>query len=741
MSWVTEDDLSPRLAIAQLCQTGLASREELARVFQISIRSVQKYVQVFGERGAGGLAAGKRGPKGRWKVSAALRGEILFIALHEGIFDCEGIRRRLEGWGEDVSIPSIRQVLLENGIRQGISVPEAKSQQRDLLLPSEEEGQRWLELGGCNMPAEQTVSPRESKQGEEEPAPRVTVQSNLSRGMRAKRFYSRAQRVYLDRLEHGQYSAYAGGLLLIPLVGQYSFLPVLERTLDVGSRQGHAFQQLCLTLLYMDVFRFRSLEDFKRAYRREFGLLAGRLYSPSHFTLRRFLHEVRKLGKGEELMEQFAGEYLKSGIARWGVLYIDGHFLPYHGMFPITKGWHAVRKIPMKGSYHFIAVDEEFTPWMFLIRSSSEDLRQKIPEIVEKVKRIARDVGLKEKEAERIIVVFDREGYSGELYRCLDGRDKDDGKRRAIFISWAKYTKWVYEIPEEELDGRVVVRYKIRKPKKFKYCETERRMPKYGKIRTVVVQREADKKRAAIYTNGKAQELKTETVVRIMCRRWGEENLIKSLMEKHFINYTPGYVREQLAEQPMVDNPKVLELKKRKARLAGTVHKAKARFTDEILKEADEESRLKELKEGQPELLQQIVTTESQILLIDLEIDKLPAKVPFQQAHADKRLLKLNHEKKRFLDCIKVFSYNVQMKMCELLLGHYDAPKEILPALSMILNRGGHVKLQGQQLRVRLRRFTNPEIDYAARRLCEDLNSLNPRTLDPFRHTIHYEIQ
>ncbi len=115
----------------------------------------------------------------------------------------------------------------------------------------------------------------------------------------------------------------------------------------MGSRQGHAFQQLCLTLLYMDVFQFRSLEDFKRAYRREFGLLVGRLYSPSHFTLRRFLHEVRKLGKGEELMEQFAGEYLKSGIARWGVLYIDGHFLPYHGMFPITKGWHAVRKIPM----------------------------------------------------------------------------------------------------------------------------------------------------------------------------------------------------------------------------------------------------------------------------------------------------------------------------------------------------------------------------------------------------------
>ncbi len=94
----------------------------------------------------------------------------------------------------------------------------------------------------------------------------------------------------------------------------------------------------------------------------------------------------------------------------------------------------------------------------------------------------------------------------------------------------------------------------------------------------------------------------------------------------------------------------------------------------------------------------------------------------------------------RFLDCIKVFSYNLQMKMCELLLNHYGKEKEILSALSMILNRGGHVKFQGGVLRVSLGSFKNPKIDYTARCLCEDLNSMNPRTLDAFQHPIHYEI-
>jgi hypothetical protein len=138
-------------------------------------------------------------------------------------------------------------------------------------------------------------------------------------------------------------------------------------------------EELCTTLFYFDVFIFRSPEDFKRVYSEEFGLLIGRSFSPSLFTLRRFLH--RELDQGEVLIDEFELIYLKLGIANWSVLYIDGHFLPYYGKCPITKGWRGVQKIPMKGSYNFITVDAKFTPWIFFVRSSSEDLPQKIPEM------------------------------------------------------------------------------------------------------------------------------------------------------------------------------------------------------------------------------------------------------------------------------------------------------------------------------------------------------------------------
>ena len=127
----------------------------------------------------------------------------------------------------------------------------------------------------------------------DEPGPAADSSSGAGVLPRKRSRYSSAQRVYFDRLEQGDYNAYAGGLLFAPLLEQYEFLPTLKRVIDIPTHEGYSLDELCLTLLYADVFGFRSMEDFKRAYCEEFGVLIGRTKSPSVFTLRRFLHKVR----------------------------------------------------------------------------------------------------------------------------------------------------------------------------------------------------------------------------------------------------------------------------------------------------------------------------------------------------------------------------------------------------------------------------------------------------------------
>jgi transposase len=738
MSWASWDTACQRMVIAQLYNCQFATQQDLSEVFDIHLNSVQKYVADFARDGLEGLITQRSGPRESWKLTAAVRAKILITALKQGILGYEAIQKRLEVWNEFVSIPSIRQVLLENGfVQQRVGIGEIEFEQ-SLLFDSGHEKQ-------LRLPFSNNLNLAKKKEGKIEVVSSVIENKEVDdfsaiQIPRALRYYSSAQRRYLGQLEQGYYNAYAGGLLFAPLMEQYSFIPTLKRVVDIATYEGYSFEELCTTLFYHDVFGFRSLEDFKRVYPEEFGLLIGRSTSPSLFTLRRFLHKVRQLNKSEELIDEFALMYLNSGIAEWGVLYIDGHFLPYYGIYPITKGWHGVRKIPMKGSYNFIGVDAKFTPWIFLVRSSSEDLLEKIPEILEKAKRIGRDLGLSEQVVDDLILVFDREGYSAELYRFIDGRDRKDKKRRAVFISWAKYSdKWVNDIVEERFDKSVEVNYEIQGSKEIKYFQTKRMMSKYGAIRAVVIQSGRIKKRSVIYTNAKDKEIDDEKIIELLCRRWGEENLIKELLLKHLINYSPGYVFEELEEQPLVDNPEIKKLKKEKAGKTTDLHKLKLQLADWVLKQTDK-AAFEDLKKTKIQLLADITKADNEILLLNQQIDKTAKKIRFDQVNDGEKLLKLNYEKKRFLDCIKVFVYNMEKKMCGHLLNYYDKQKELLPALAMIVGRGGHVKLEAGQLKVKLRRFINSEIDYAARHICEDLNRMNPVTLDKYRLPIRYEV-
>lgn len=738
MSWQSGDEGCVRMAIVQLYDCGLGTQQDLAEAFGRHVNSVQRYLTDFACEGMRGLVAERSGPKACWKITPQLRAKILMIVLREGIWGLEAIQQRLtEAWHEGVRVPSIQQVLEENGL----SEQKAKSVDAGVvqgeLFDREDQRQMFLSLDCAGDEHGEEIVGRSGQRKENGIGGDA---GEWDTGIGHRRNYSTAQRVYLDRLEQGDYNAYAGGLLFAPLLERSNFLPTLRGVITIPTYEGYSLEELGLTLFYFDGFGFRSMEDCKRAYPEEFGVWVGRAQSPSLFTLRRFLHKVRELEKGEELIDAFAVSYLKSGAAAWGVMYIDGHFMPYYGLHPISKGWHGVRHLPMKGSYNFLAVDERFTPWLFLIRASSEDLLQKIPELIEKAKRIGEKAGVSRERMDNLIVLFDREGYSAELYRYLDGKDQGEGKRRALFISWAKYAdQWVNDFAEEEFGKVVRVTYQIQKAKEIKYLETKRPMSKYGKIRAIVIQSEGDKKRSAIYTNGEEEEIGAERIVQLICRRWGEENVIKELMRKHLINYTPGYVTEELEEQPMVANPQVTELKKKRAGLVSDLNRLKIELADPMLKKSTEKRRT--TQRSQAEVLESIVVAENAILLTDHQLDKLPREINFDEAHDGEKLLRLNYEKKRFLDCIKVFACNLKAQMCRILLNHYDREKEVLPALSMIVERTGYLKLEEGRLRVTLRRFKDREIDYAARHLCEDLNGMLPVTLDRFHFPIRYQIQ
>ena len=191
----------------------------------------------------------------------------------------------------------------------------------------------------------------------------------------------------------------------------------------------------------------------------------------------------------------------------------------------------------------------------------------------------------------------------------------------------------------------------------------------------------------------------------------------------------------------MVTNPAITKLKQKRAGLVSELNRLKIELANHVLEKRDKKRKPRKPARSRAAVLADITVTESSILLTDQELGKLSAEIPFDEAHGGEKLLRLNHEKKRFLDGIKVFVCNLRAEMGRMLLKHYDWNKELWPAVSMIVERGGLVRLEEGRLQVTLRRFKDREIDYAARHLCEELNRMSPVTLDRFQFPIHYQVQ
>ena len=163
MSWRCGDEECLRLAMVQLHQCGLGTEEELAAAFGRHANSVQRYLAGFAEGGVRGLLSERSGPKGPWKITAAVRAKILRIVLREGVWELEAIERRLaQDWHEVVSVPSIQQVLAENGLDEPI-VPgsDGAAVQSELFAPLPDK-QLWLRLEsgrGDRSPSTEIGSP------------------------------------------------------------------------------------------------------------------------------------------------------------------------------------------------------------------------------------------------------------------------------------------------------------------------------------------------------------------------------------------------------------------------------------------------------------------------------------------------------------------------------------------------------------------------------------------------------
>jgi len=168
----------------------------------------------------------------------------------------------------------------------------------------------------------------------------------------------------------------------------------------------------------------------------------------------------------------------------------------------------------------------------------------------------------------------------------------------------------------------------------------------YGKIRCISVIHPTSKKRSQILTND--WNSRAKEAVQIMFSRWGQDNFFKIMKERYHLDYFPGYDIEELENQPLAKNPKLLGAKKAKKKLRVELAKTRKKLVTRFTAKKKNAISLAEYKKRQASLINEMQILKQRIVQINREMKRPPPRISALEVYSKRRFSVCDFEKKRF---------------------------------------------------------------------------------------------
>ena len=703
------DKESERYLIAQLSRNNLATQEELSRCFDISIKTVKNHKSRFLHYGFQGLFYNKPVlDKPRKITPQVIRAILAYYFRHSNASENEIAKKVSARLGFSISQPSVGRVLEQCGFKPKGEKPLSEPF-KDLI----DDRQRKLIFSPFTKP----VEPEEQK----ELSPET---------------YTRADKLYLKQIKKGFFSPYGSSLIYTPLISRFGLLdPYL---VIYGKRKNKyiSSEQIWLTFFHMVFLGFPSIESLKTARGEEFGALIGRNFLPSVRSLRESLTEFSSNAKSEDLLFLLCQRFIEHQLASLGLIYIDGHFLPYFGFETTQKAWSSLRRLSLKGNIQYFANDKEQNPLFFVIRPPRIDLIKAIYEMIAFMRKLS---------DKPLTLIFDRGGFSQDFFIKL----RDDYSD-IVFITWAEEQSFSIgkEIRKvDESHFKLSLLHLKTKKVKVKLAETELSVGKYGPIRAVILLVPESKKRIAILTNDTNRNKKA--IAQAMVNRWGQENFFKLMMRDYHLDYHPGYDTKEIESAPMIKNPQYSRISKIIKKITGLIAKENAQLGRNAQQESSRPQSISRIQRINQQLVNQINSLKKERSRWKKERDNIPKKISLKEAYLHQNVKELDLEKKAIIDSIKITAYNIQRNLMKVIersilrnkntdnvssINTYDIIKQIA-------GRGARIKLSYNTLYVIIGYLKEKRIQKIAEVLCRHLNALSPVTLDKFAFQIKYQVE
>lgn len=482
----------------------------------------------------------------------------------------------------------------------------------------------------------------------------------------------------------------------------------------------YGIDSIFLLLALMALARIPSLEQLRYQAPGEWGKLLGLDRIPEVRTLRAKLKLLcQDWGQAMRWNAELAKDWIAHLDSSEQYFYCDGHVRVYHGDQTKLPRHHVAREklclratvdywINAMDGQPFLYVNKEVDPG--LIATLKQDvipwLEASVPKTAEQERRLAGDP-----RAHWFTVVFDREGYSPELFEAMR-------QKRIAILSYHKFPGDDWR-PEEFTPH--AVRLAAGEMVTMQLAERGTHLSKKLWLREIRKLGEDGHQTSILTTNFQSQ---MTTLAVSLLARWSQENFFRYMREHYGLDRLVEYGTEAIPDTIQVVNPAWRKLDSQIRSKTGQRHRLAARFGALALSEDPTEVELHGFQRRKQELREAIQVLELDIAACKQRRKETPHRMAVNSLPEEDRFTRLRTERKHLLDTIKMIAYRAETSMASVLREKLARSDDVRSLLRQVFQTEADLfpDLAANTLTVRLHHLTHAAHDQAIQHLLDELN-------------------
>ena len=516
---------------------------------------------------------------------------------------------------------------------------------------------------------------------------------------------------------------YGGLLLALPALEENGLFRHLEEAFP--SLEGYyKTAHIMLILAYMALARIKTVEKLRYEAPGELGKLMGLDRCPEARCLRKKMTILSADDNAIKWEGRLSIDWMNDDPNMVGTLYVDGHVSVYHGdKAKIPKKFVSRQRLCLRGTTGYWVNDGRGQPFFVIERVVDDGMLSVLRKEI--VPRLLRDIpnqpSLEMLEADkylhRFTLVFDREGYSPIFFKemWVKHRISCVTYRKKVNDRWPEDGFEVVEVPMP--CGEVV---------SMKLAERGTYLGNQNKdsglwLREVRKLSESGHQTSLVSTEYEGSSIKDAAK---MFSRWSQENYFRYMMQHYNLDGLSAYSMEEMPGTLRVINPQWRALDSECRKINSQLTKQLSKFAQLTILPKDDPKKEEAIILKKADLLETIQTTESTLADTKQQKSETPKHIDFSDLPEDQKFTKINTNRKRLVDAIKMIAYRSETALAVILRTTMQKPDEARALVRDILTSEADLYPDNikKELNVHLHFMTTHQANESVKILIQELN-------------------